>query len=172
MSKRDIVLTNVTVVQLLRQPCPGEGSSGGRGGGVERVMGSICTLTPVPHPDRPSWRVRHLGTRGPSALPPSTRASVLADWGLLRWRGDRASAPRAGWALRRYQAVERAETSAHRRLQPESGGKWEGLGGAYGEPRGAGLPCKSDVHDALREVGFALPVMHKTRTLATLPGTY
>uniref|UniRef100_A0A8C0L3U2 Glyceraldehyde-3-phosphate dehydrogenase n=1 Tax=Canis lupus dingo TaxID=286419 RepID=A0A8C0L3U2_CANLU len=39
MSKRDIVLTNVTVVQLLRQPCPGEGGGGAtweRGG---RVVG-------------------------------------------------------------------------------------------------------------------------------------
>lgn len=40
MSKRDIVLTNVTVVQLLRQPCPGEGGDGptpgkGRQGGRE-----------------------------------------------------------------------------------------------------------------------------------------
>lgn len=43
MSKRDIVLTNVTVVQLLRQPCPGEenaetplgrGSEGSRGAGI------------------------------------------------------------------------------------------------------------------------------------------
>lgn len=39
MSKRDIVLTNVTVVQLLRQPCPGEGGGGVTPGTVRRAVG-------------------------------------------------------------------------------------------------------------------------------------
>ncbi|MXQ83586.1 hypothetical protein E5288_WYG014553 [Bos mutus] len=56
MSKRDIVLTNVTVVQLLRQPCPGEGGGGATPGREERAE----EVPPPPPPPPAPKKVREL----------------------------------------------------------------------------------------------------------------
>lgn len=81
MSKRDIVLTNVTVVQLLRQPCPGEenaetppgrASEGSRGAGI---AGSEPPSESVPARDGTGGKGRAAaGGRGSSIrsrFPPS-----------------------------------------------------------------------------------------------------
>lgn len=48
MAKRDIVFTNVTVVQLLRQPCPGEGGSERPGGGERGAVGELLPRVRAP----------------------------------------------------------------------------------------------------------------------------
>ena len=113
MSKRDIVLTNVTVVQLLRPPCTGEGGGGATPGREERAVGpSSCWPggAPVVSTRTQERRrgVRHhlpvgaLPSRA-AALPPRS-PTLLTTWfvgkvrSMMMVEGKGSPAPRLGFA--------------------------------------------------------------------------
>lgn len=62
MSKRDIVLTNVTVVQLLRPPCPGEGGGGATPGEASSLK--LPQALPSHRSSSPSAHVPDPGAEG------------------------------------------------------------------------------------------------------------
>lgn len=80
MSKRDVILTNVTVVQLLRQPCPGEGGVGatsgtgrkGGGGSTSSAAQGACRVRAPFHGSAPCLVSSREAVRRPWMLPPLT----------------------------------------------------------------------------------------------------
>lgn len=122
MSKRDIVLTNVTVVQLLRQPCPGEGGGNGRKGGQEppqpRTPCGARARRPVPTREGAGGGV-HLFHRGAASL----RPYALRRWptGFYRDGGGPSSGPH--WAWRSQRAVEGWKPGPRRAPEPRLRGR-------------------------------------------------
>lgn len=110
MPKRDIIVANFTVLQLLRPPCQGEGGAG-TPSGREKEGGQGAALAGS---DLPSASVREGGDRRrglfhPEQLPSSlTPASPRVCWqsGFYGPGGGDGTPPSSAWAVRCSRAME------------------------------------------------------------------